>query len=105
MTWWQKAIDWGLDNPAVLGCLAAIGFTQLVKFYWPLRWREIVRHWATVTTAMLLAFSVTVIADSSRTGIAQGVVAALLAPTIYLTVSRAVGLVSPKFRKLLSGDS
>lgn len=104
MTWWQTAIDWALANPAVLGALSALGFTQLVKFYWPRRWREVIRHWATIATAMTLAFTVTVIAAPTRLGVAQGILAALVAPTIYLTLSRALGWWKPDLRKALSGD-
>lgn len=101
---WQKTLDWLLENPATLGCLAAIGFTQLIKFLWPRRWRDVIRHWATVATAMALAFTVTVTADPSRTGVAGGIVAALFAPTIYVVLSRVIGVVAPNMRKALSAD-
>lgn len=104
MSWWQATIDWLLARPAVLGLLAALGLTQLVKFYWPRRWRDMIRHWATVATAMALAFTVTVLAEPTKLGVAKGLVAAVFAPTIWTLTVRVLGWWNPDLRKALSGD-
>lgn len=108
MTWWQATIDWVMARPVIYapasGLLVSLLFTQLLKFLYPRRWRELQRRRAIVATAMVLAGAATYALYPETLGAVEALIVALAAPMSYHYGVRLLALKWPSLRDVLSAD-